>query len=176
MGYSMGGRISLQLLQDHPQRITRLVLLAPDGLHFNPFYWFSTQTLAGNRMLKRVMENPEGFVRFVNRIARLGIGNKGMIKFVDRYLEDKHVRALVYQVWTAFRRFRPSPAKVAALAASHNIPVILIYGRYDSIIPLVPGEKFFATLKGRKRMDILETGHQLLHVRNASYIAEAFNL
>jgi len=34
-GFSMGGRIALSILQQVPSRITRLVLLAPDGLHMN---------------------------------------------------------------------------------------------------------------------------------------------
>jgi hypothetical protein len=53
--------------------------------------------------------------------------------------------------------------------------VNLIYGRYDTIIPLAPGEKFFHGLRGKRSMQVLETGHQVLHPKNAAYIAEAFN-
>jgi pimeloyl-ACP methyl ester carboxylesterase len=175
MGYSMGGRICLQLLQMIPAQVTNLVLLAPDGLHLNPWYWFATQTSLGNRFFKHVMEQPQRFINTLKIASSYNLLNKGVMKFVDRYLEDDHIRSQVYQVWTAFRKFKPNLSQVTQLINQHNIPVHLIYGRYDTIIPQTPGEKFFHGLKTRKKMDVLETGHQILHVRNAQYIAEAFN-
>ncbi len=174
LGYSMGGRICLQLLELIPHRINNLVLLAPDGLHINPWYWFATQTSVGNRLFKTVMQNPKQFVAVLNKLSSVNMLNKGVMKFVDRYLEDGHIRSQVYQVWTAFRRFKPDLKKIISIANKLDIPVTLLYGRYDTIIPLAPGEKFFHQLRGRKKMEVLETGHQLLHVRNAQYIAEAF--
>ena len=37
LGYSMGGRVALKLLQIIPDRIEKIILLAPDGLHNN--FW-----------------------------------------------------------------------------------------------------------------------------------------
>lgn len=175
MGYSMGGRVALQLLQEIPERVDRLVLLAPDGLHLNPWYWFATQTSIGNFFFRKVMNNPTPFVRILHRASNTGLLNKGVMKFVDRYLEDQAVREQVYRVWTAFRKFKPSLPYISRIINRLNIPVTLVYGRYDTIIPLAPGEKFFHTLKGKRSMQVLETGHQVLHPRNAPYIAEAFN-
>jgi pimeloyl-ACP methyl ester carboxylesterase len=158
-----------------PAQINNLVLLAPDGLHMNPWYWFATQTSLGNRFFNHVMEHPQGFIRTFRKASTYNLLNKGVMKFVDRYLEDDHIRKQVYIVWTAFRKFKPNLGLVKDLINKHNIPVHLIYGRYDTIIPQTPGEKFFHGLKARKKMDVLETGHQVLHIRNAQYIAEAFN-
>src|ERR1700744_3326350 len=47
MGYSMGGRIALQLLELAAPRIERLVLLAPDGLVVNPWYWLAPRNHGG---------------------------------------------------------------------------------------------------------------------------------
>jgi pimeloyl-ACP methyl ester carboxylesterase len=176
LGYSMGGRVSLHLLQLAPHRVSELILLAPDGLHQNPWYWFSTQTALGNRFFKYVMTKPDRFVTTLHRASKYNLVNKGILKFVERYMEDRHVRELVYTVWTMFRRFKPNLTRIANEINRRNIPVVLIYGKYDSIIPLAPGEQFFHRITGRKRMEILETGHQILHVRNAPYIADAFNL
>jgi pimeloyl-ACP methyl ester carboxylesterase len=175
MGYSMGGRISLELLQRIPHRVRNLVLLAPDGLHVNPWYWFATQTRVGNRFFRKVMLNPDRFVALMRKAGSMNLLNKGVIKFVDRYLEDSFVREQVYRVWTSFRKFRPHLDTILEQISEHNIPVSMIYGKYDTIIPLAPGEKFFQRLTGKKRFDLLESGHQVLHVRNAPYIAEAFN-
>jgi len=176
LGYSMGGRISLELIQLVPHRITRLILLAPDGLHYNPFYWFSTQTSLGNSLFKKIMAKPDAFVKPLKKAEKLGLVNKGLIKFVDRYLEDGAIREKVYIVWTLFRKFKPDLKQVAREINSRDIPTILIYGRFDSIIPLGPGEKFFHRLHSVRRLEILETGHKVLHVRNAPYIADGVKL
>jgi esterase/lipase len=85
------------------------------------------------------------------------------------------MREQVYRVWTSFRKFKPDLRQVISLIGRYNIPVTMIYGRYDTIIPLAPGEKFFHALHTRKKFNVLESGHQLLHIRNVQYIAEAFN-
>ncbi len=175
MGYSMGGRICLQLLELIPSRISNLVLLAPDGLHMNPWYWFSTQTAIGNRIFKKAVENPDRFIKLLKRGESLKLVNKGALKYVDRHFGDKTIREQVYRVWTSFRKFKPDLNRVVSLINQYNIPVTMIYGRYDTIIPLAPGEKFFRALRSRKKFEVLETGHQLLHIQNAQYIAEAFN-
>ena len=50
MGYSLGGRIALAVFQHMPDRINKLILLAPDGLKVNFWYWLATQTSTGNRL------------------------------------------------------------------------------------------------------------------------------
>src|ERR1700741_969757 len=39
IGYSMGGRVALHLIQQIPERIKKVVLLAPDGMKVNFWYW-----------------------------------------------------------------------------------------------------------------------------------------
>jgi pimeloyl-ACP methyl ester carboxylesterase len=61
LGYSMGGRIALHLLQLAPDRIERMVLLAPDGLKVNPWYRLAAHTAYGNRLFRRTMQRPAWF-------------------------------------------------------------------------------------------------------------------
>src|SRR5690242_8106364 len=43
MGFSLGGRVALSLYQAWPQLTERLLLMAPDGLKVNFWYWLSTR-------------------------------------------------------------------------------------------------------------------------------------
>jgi esterase/lipase len=88
---------------------------------------------------------------------------------------DRNIREQVYRVWTSFRKFKPNKSRVISNINRWQIPVSLIYGKYDTIIPLAPGESFFHQLKSRKKIEVLETGHQILHLKNAAVIAETFN-
>src|SRR6476646_10231140 len=50
MGFSLGGRMALALYEKMFTSVEELVLLAPDGLKVNFWYWLSTQTWIGNRL------------------------------------------------------------------------------------------------------------------------------
>src|SRR5690606_35857699 len=62
LGFSLGGRLALQLYEISPQTVNRIALLAPDGLKVNPWYWFATQTILGNRLFALTMQKPGWFL------------------------------------------------------------------------------------------------------------------
>src|SRR5882757_6972898 len=68
LGYSMGGRVALSLMEKIPEKIGRLVLVAPDGLKMNPWYWLATQNPAGRRLFRWTMRYP-GWFFFVLKVA-----------------------------------------------------------------------------------------------------------
>ena len=163
LGYSMGGRIALQLLQDSPQLIDKLVLLAPDGLKLNPWYWLSTQTRPGNILFRATMRRPGWFFLLLRLGNALQLVNPSVYKFTVQYINDDRVRQELYTRWTTMRGFRPRLAVIAAIIRERQLPVRLVYGSYDRIIRWESGEKF------RKRgiaatchLTLLSTGHQLL--------------
>lgn len=173
MGYSMGGRISLALLQAYPKEVGFLVLIAPDGLKVNPWYRFATQTRVGNRIFRAVMERPGGFFRLLDAGKRLGLVNDSIMKFVHLYVDDRRMRDMIYRAWTTMRRFHPDLAQVKHLVRARQIRVFLLFGRYDRIILPSFGESFVQGLDGCVKMRVLDVGHQVLHPRNIGAIAEA---
>ena len=163
LGYSMGGRIALQLLQDSPQLIDKLVLLAPDGLKLNPWYWLSTQTRPGNILFRATMRRPGWFFLLLRLGNALQLVNPSVYKFTVQYINDDRVRQELYTRWTTMRGFRPRLAVIEAIIRERQLPVRLVYGSYDRIIRWESAEKF------RKRgiaatchLTLLSTGHQLL--------------
>jgi pimeloyl-ACP methyl ester carboxylesterase len=163
LGYSMGGRIALQLLQDNPQLIDKLVLLAPDGLKLNRWYWLATQTRFGNSLFRATMRQPGWFFLLLRSGHVLSLVNPSIYKFTVQYIHDDRVRQELYTRWTTMRGFRPRLAAIAAIIRERQLPVRLVYGSYDRIIRRESAEKF------RKRgidatchLTLLPAGHQLL--------------
>jgi pimeloyl-ACP methyl ester carboxylesterase len=173
MGYSMGGRISLALLEAFPAHIRHLVLIAPDGLTVNNWYHFATQTRLGNRVFRAVMEKPGGFLHLLKLGKRIGLVNDSIMKFVHLYVDDQSMREKVYKVWTTMRRFSPGLTIVKQYVLTHHIPVFLLFGRYDRIIQPKFGEPFVQGLEGWAKMLVLDVGHQVLHPRNIRAIEDA---
>lgn len=175
LGFSLGGRLALYLTQQDFLPLQRIVLLAPDGLKVNPWYWLATQTWVGKQLFAYTMRKPAWFYALLKLLKQLKLVNISIYKFVDYYIGDAAVRQQLYQRWMTLRQIRPSLAEVKAVIRQHRIPTKLIYGRYDRIILPVRGEKFRRGVEELVTLTLLEAGHQVLHPRYAAAIVNALD-
>jgi pimeloyl-ACP methyl ester carboxylesterase len=173
-GYSMGGRIALSVLQYVPERISQLVLLAPDGLKISGWYRLATQSYIGNRLFRYTMKNPAWFMQFLRVGKKLNLVNQSIYKFAISYLQDEGIRRDLYTRWTGMKRFRPDMGKIKKIVLKDNIFIALIYGRYDRIIRYEQAGKFRSGIEDQTSLTIVETGHQLLHAKAIDVIASIF--
>jgi pimeloyl-ACP methyl ester carboxylesterase len=171
LGYSMGGRVALSLLQQKPERIAGLVLLAPDGLKVNMWYWLATQTLLGNRVFRRIMQRPRFFFLILQFAGKLKWVNPGIHKFIRTHIDDPHVRDELYNRWTVMRGFRPDIRSIRSIIRKRRLPVSLLYGRHDRIIRPEKGERFRKGIESTCKLYILDAGHALLQPKYADTIA-----
>jgi pimeloyl-ACP methyl ester carboxylesterase len=163
LGYSMGGRIVLQLAENHPESIDKLVLLAPDGLKVNIWYWVATHTVPGNLLFRWTMRRPGWLFLLLRTSHALHLVNESIYKFAVHYIDDRTVRCDLYTRWMTMRKFRPRPGVIAAQIRDREIPVSLIYGRYDRIVRWERGERFRKMgIEATCRLILVDTGHQLL--------------
>jgi pimeloyl-ACP methyl ester carboxylesterase len=167
LGYSMGGRVALSLLEKVPEKIGKLVLVGPDGLKMNGWYWLATQNAPGRALFRWTMKNPGWFFFFLKVADRLRLVNRSIYKFTVNYIGEPRVREELYQRWTAMRTFRPDIPVIQSQIRRQEIPVRLLYGRYDRIIRWETGAKFNKEIGPACRLVILETGHHLLQEKNA---------
>jgi pimeloyl-ACP methyl ester carboxylesterase len=173
MGFSLGGRMALCLYQASPASFKKLVLLAPDGLLMNPWYWFATQTFIGNRLFRFTMKYPGWFFMLLNLLNKTGRVNASVFKFVNAYIGQPGLRRLLYQRWTVLRKLRPDLTRIRRQINQHGTPVELLYGRHDRIILSARGEKFRKGIEGNCTLTILNAGHQLLQAKYADAIGAA---
>lgn len=174
LGYSMGGKTALSLFERMPERISHLVLVAPDGLRRDPWHAFFTRTLPGRRILRYTMHDPRWFNALLDTLRRIRLVNESLYRFTLSYLGDADIRRRVYRIWLTLRDFRPRRERLPELIRRHRTPVRLVFGRYDRLCPVRIGEDFLGRLDGQARMDVLDSGHLLLRGRHALSIAEAF--
>ncbi len=173
LGYSMGGRVALQLLQLFPHEIEQVVLIAPDGLHKNFWYWFSTQTWMGNKLFAFTMKHPGLLFGLMNTAGKLNLLNKSIVKIAHYYLDDANERALLYKRWITMRKFRPHLYSIKSVIKQNKIPVRFLFGKYDQII-LSKRSNFLKEDKENIQVQVIEAGHQLLKEKYASEIVNLF--
>jgi pimeloyl-ACP methyl ester carboxylesterase len=157
----MGGRLSLCLVEKMADRIDRLILAAGDGLRNNPWHMFVTQTNVGNRLFKYNTYHPRLFFTLLHTWRKLGLLNQSVYKFALHRMNEPEKRALVYNVWTNLRHMMPDKKGCKQLLARYNVLTLLIFGKYDRVIPPVLGTRF-ADGSFPCRILVLDKGHQLI--------------
>jgi pimeloyl-ACP methyl ester carboxylesterase len=170
MGFSLGGRMALRLYQSIPGKIDQLVLLAPDGLKVNFWYWLSTQTWLGNKFFAFTMRKPGWFFWFLKLLNRLKLVNASIFKFVNFYIGNKEVRTLLFNRWTTLRKIKPDLKKIKTEIVQYRTRVRLIYGKHDRIILSSVGEKFRKGIESHCDISVIASGHQVLHEKHAADI------
>jgi pimeloyl-ACP methyl ester carboxylesterase len=173
MGFSLGGRIALSLYQAMPEEVEKLILLAPDGLKVNFWYWLDTQTWLGNKLFYFTMKYPGWFFGFLKMINKLGLVNTSIFKFVNFYIGDKDVRQLLYQRWMVLRKLKPDIKRIKSFIQRNDTKTRLIYGIHDRIILPARGEKFRKGIEKQCSLTVIHSGHQVLYEKHAEEILPA---
>lgn len=173
LGFSLGGRVALSLYQTAPEKIEKLVLLAPDGLKVNFWYWLATQTWMGNKFFGFTMKRPGWFLGLLKLMNKLKLVNASIFKFVNYYIGDAEVRQMLYTRWTTLRTLKPKLSYIKKCISKNQTSVRLIYGKHDRIILSSVGERFKKGIEQHCTLSIIHSGHQVLHEKHIEEILPA---
>ncbi len=173
LGFSLGGRVALSLYERIPGKIEKMILLAPDGLKVNSWYWLATQSWIGNKFFAFTMKYPGWFFGFLKILNKIGLVNVSIFKFVNYYIGDREVRNLLYARWTGLRKLKPGINKIKSLISKNATRVKLIYGKHDRIILSPVGERFRKGIEDHCELLVIHSGHQVLHEKHISEILPA---
>lgn len=172
LGYSMGGRLALSFAENFPGDLELLVLLAPDGLKVNPWYWLATRTVVGNRLFRYTMNDP----RWLFALMKIGMGtgmlSPGITRFGHHYLDRADERRRLYERWMLFRNFRSDRRKASIISSNKKLPCMIISGKHDRIITAAGLERFVSRNGTAIELILLDAGHRLLKQPFTATIAD----
>ena len=169
LAYSLGGKIALSILEFAPDKIKKVTFLAPDGVKKNLLYKFSANTAFGRWMYKGIEKNPKFLLDSSRLLTRLRLLPKKLLKFVEYHMASKERRQLVGDVWMIYPFFEPDIPKIQENINTWKIPTVLIYGKYDRVIPIWQGEKLNDGLE-KDSLNVLENGHLLVDEKTIQYL------
>ena len=175
LGYSLGGRIALRLLQQIPEQIQKAVLLAPDGLSENFWYRLAVHTAVGRNLFYKSMRNPRLLFSIAKQLHVRGAITKGHIDMAEYYMNSEHSRMAIYHRWMSTRHFKPDLNRIRSFIIKYHIPVIMAFGKEDKLIVADKGILFTKGLEKYTTVKLLDTGHYFLREGFAALIASYFN-
>ncbi|WP_187261033.1 alpha/beta fold hydrolase [Pontibacter beigongshangensis] len=158
MGYSMGGKFALSLVEQMPARVKELHLIAPDGIQTS--FWYNMATYPGwmQQLFKRTVLKPAPFFRFLGFMHRLKLVSKGLLRFARYQMDTRQRRLRVYRSWIGFKHLRFDIRKIIDTLNERQVPVTLYLGQFDRIIAPKRFETFVQALDQGK-LEMLPTGH-----------------
>jgi len=162
-GFSLGGKIALELVTLFPEEVRDIFLFAPDGIKVSPWYGFVTKTMLGNWFFKRMMQHPIRYQNIINVLAKIRIVHPRTANFVKGSLDTEDKRLLVYNTWKCFRHIEPNTRKFQNIVNRKGLRIYLFFGKHDKVIPPVIGKKFVRGLRDKKSLHIVDAGHQMIN-------------
>lgn len=171
VGYSMGGKFSLVTYEMFAEQVYSMILMAPDGIKTG--FWYNQTKFPKflNRVFKRVIFFPERFFKWMERLARLGLLQSSLLKFIRSQMLTRTMRARVYFTWIVFKPMKPDLGKIIKAARKHETPITLVTGEFDKMVTSKNISHFSSKIPHLKNVE-LSCGHNDLIEETAGYLAK----
>lgn len=169
ISFSMGGRFALATLEAFSGSIENALLLAPDGITEDPFYYSATRFGFTRNVFKKILKNNHKFHGFADLLSRVGIVHESVLKFAKMMVNTPEKQKQLYQAWIGFRALNFDIEKVVQLINNQPINVQLFMGKYDKLLPI---QNIYPLTKRLKNPEliILESTHGRLVEKVIEYL------
>lgn len=175
LGYSLGGRIALGLVEQMPDRLERVFLAAPDGLITKPWYRGLATSRVGRGLYRRFVEKPAFVHALIHGLRAVRLLNEKMHRFLIGQTDSKTKRMLVRDVWLSYRLIEPDLKNVADQARENRLPIHLFFGERDTVIKPAFGAHLRQHAPELITQQELPFGHVLLTPELGQAIRERLN-
>lgn len=171
VSFSMGGRLNLYLPAFFPNRLKKIIVVAPDGIKFNFWNRVAISTPWGRRVFKYFVFNGSAYMNSLLFFHKIGVVNKSLYAFSKWNMRDLQRRKNVYNAWMNMRYLRPNLKEINAIIEENKVKLISVFGEKDPVIPLSIQERCKNIFPKGKHL-ILNTDHNILKEELFSIIAE----
>ena len=157
-GHSMGGRIAWNLAASHPERVSQLVLLAPDG--FPDPNAKSDKTYEVPALLGLMQYSLPQWALRMGGVAPAFADNS---QLTPQMMQRYHDMMLAPGVRTALleRMRQTRNSDPVARLQSIQVPVLLLWGEKDAFIPASNAQDYLKAMPQAKLVTLPGVGHVL---------------
>lgn len=135
LGFSIGAKLALSLVNVLGHCVDNLILIAPDGIKENFWYKLSTASALGRLLFLDFSKQPERYIKVINILLYLGIVNKSLKRFVFSQIRNAEQRERVMNTWLVYRKIKWNKNQLRAKINHSGIFVSLFVGSKDKVIP-----------------------------------------
>jgi pimeloyl-ACP methyl ester carboxylesterase len=133
-GFSLGAKLAMNTFEAFPERITHLTLIAPDGIKTSLWYSLATYPFFFRKLFKSMILHPSRFFSLAKFFNKVGLVNKGLLRFAAGQMDTEEKRKRVYYAWITFRLLSFHLKSIGDLINQHHIKLTLVVGEFDQVI------------------------------------------
>lgn len=136
LGFSFGARLCLALASIEAQRWERLILLAPDGLPRGGWYQFVERApLVFKKQVVKLFAHAQILLRLARTLYNWKLLDGLSYRFLRLHLQSESSCKRLAGIWTSAAAFPPLRKSCQQIAEKLHLPVQLVTGNEDSVIP-----------------------------------------
>ncbi len=159
IGYSMGARLSLSLVQSIPEMVNFLNIIAPDGFIKNTWYRFAVGTILGRRIFKRLPAFSFALKFIGALLIKLKLLDEKMYRVaLENTSSEIKIRQL-YNTWMFLREIEPSLDLVQHELEMESFGINVHLGKHDRIIPMLKVMNWRYLLSNPRHAKVYDAGH-----------------
>ncbi len=162
VSYSMGSRLNLFLPQYVPEKVLKMVLIAPDGIRINFWNRIAVRTKIGHSLFKFFVRSEHVYLNLLYVLYKVRILNKPLYTFSKWNMRDHTQRKKVYNAWMNMRFMVPRLEQVNKRIQNHQIKLVTYFGKQDAVIPLHIYKKCKRILSSGSH-NLVDTDHNMLN-------------
>jgi len=155
VGHSMGGRLAWRFAAEHPERVAKLVLVAPDGFASPGFeYGKAPAVPAVARLMPWVLPKPVLRMSLEPAYAEPAAMTDELVTRYDELMRAPGVRRAVLARMEQMNLQDPVP-----FLRRIEAPTLLIWGGRDAMIPIAHAADYLRALPHARRVTVPGAGH-----------------
>jgi pimeloyl-ACP methyl ester carboxylesterase len=161
MAYSIGANLALILLEEYPELIEEIILMAPDGLAVYKGFDFLTRQPVGKYFFRRATESKWLAPSILRKLKKVRFIDDSLYNIAFNEIDTEKKRRDVYYTLNLIRLLQPDINKIADLINLHQIKCTLIFGRDDKLFPRSAAATFINRLNNADVHEV-PLGHWLV--------------
>lgn len=142
MAYSIGAKLALILLEEFPEWIEEIILMAPDGLSLYKGFDFLTNKPIGKYFFRNATKSKWMAPALLRNLRRLRIIDDNLYNIASAEIDTEKKRLNVYYTLNLIRRLQPNTDKIIKLIDQHAIKCTIIFGKDDKLFPKSAAKPF----------------------------------
>ena len=158
--FSLGGKFALLTLSLFPDRVSKISLIAADGVKTTIWFKLARYRFIRDR-LKGLVVNASLFYKAIKWVERMKIIDKQVTNFAKLQMEHRKRRRRLFYSWMVFREIKPEIPQIAKLINEHNIQLMVVLGQYDPLMTTKTMNPLWKRVHNRQML-IFPTGHYTL--------------
>lgn len=135
LAYSIGADIALILLEEFPEWIEQIILMAPDGIAPYKGFQFMQHHGVGKQLFRQAAKSKWIAPSILKNLKRFKVIDDDLYNIAYREIDTSAKRHDVYYSLNLIKHLKPDTAKLINVIKQHQVKCVFVFGQHDLLFP-----------------------------------------